>query len=225
LLSVLISGLTRLVAFIDRVLPVLFCAGRVLYYGLCATEGVVSKISKSDAEHFRSAMQNVRPLKADERHYPPTPERAGSKRRRAELGDSVAPIKTGGHENLAALVADACEQSRALCRHGVHRKALRLLGSAQIPVNDSLDLHGMTENMASKALHRFLADSLADGLRCIRVVHGKGLGSQGRAVLKLMSWQQMWQHPGVLALKPCAPQDGGSGAVLVMLRSSRSAPV
>jgi DNA-nicking Smr family endonuclease len=184
----------------------------------------VSKISKSDAEHFRSAMQNVRPLKSDDRHYAVTPKRAASKQPRAAVADPVARNQTSGNENPAAQVADACLHSRTLCRDGLPRKALRALGGAHNPVADSFDLHGLTENQASKALRQFLADSLGDGLRCVRVVHGKGLRSQGPAVLKLMSWQLLWQHPAVLALKPCSAQDGGSGAVLVMLKSPRSDP-
>ncbi|HKX55602.1 MAG TPA: Smr/MutS family protein, partial [Xanthomonadales bacterium] len=136
---------------------------------------------------------------------------------RAAAADSVATIQACGNENPAALVADACLHSRMLCRDGLPRKAVRSLGGAHNPVADSFDLHGLTERQASKALLQFLADSLGEGLRCVRVVHGKGLRSQGRAVLKLMSWQLLWQHPAVLALKPCSAQDGGSGAVLVML--------
>lgn len=182
----------------------------------------MSKISKSDTEHFRSAMQNVRPLKDVDRHFTVAPKRPTSKQARAAVADSVATAQSCENENIVALVADACLHSRTLCRDGLPRKALRSLGGAQNPVADSFDLHGLTEIQARKALRQFLADSLGDGLRCVRVVHGKGLRSQGPAVLKLMSWQLLWQHPEVLALKPCSLQDGGSGAVLVMLKSPRS---
>lgn len=181
----------------------------------------MSKISKSDAEHFRTAMQDVRPIKAEERHLSIRQKHQGSNRQRATV-ETAASSKTRSHHNLAAVVADACENSRALCRDGLSRKTLRNLGSALNPVTDSFDLHGLTENQASKALKQFLAECLRDGHRCVRVVHGKGLRSQGPAVLRLMSWQWLWQHPAVLALKPCAPNDGGTGAVLVMLDSPRS---
>lgn len=181
----------------------------------------MSKISKSDAEQFRSAVQNVRPLNAEERHYPIKPKQSGSNQQ-SNAAVSASPLKTQASPNLAALVADACEHSRALYRDGLPRKMLRTLGGANNPVADSFDLHGLTEYQASAALSRFLTESLRDGFRCIRVVHGKGLRSQGPAVLRLMSWQLLWQHPAVLALKPCPPQDGGSGAVLVLLKSTRS---
>jgi DNA-nicking Smr family endonuclease len=98
---------------------------------------------------------------------------------------------------------------------------LRRIGSKQCPVADSFDLHGMIEKTAAKALSQFLADAVADGRACIRVVHGKGLRSEGPPILKLMTWKLLWQHPAVLALKPCATNDGGSGAVLVLLRTGR----
>lgn len=118
-------------------------------------------------------------------------------------------------------VAEAAQQALPLLRDGLPRKYLHQLGGRDCPVADSFDLHGMKENAAARALKRFLNESLQHDLVCIRVVHGKGLHSEGPPVLKLMSWQLLWQHPAVLALKPCTPADGGSGAVLVLLESNR----
>jgi DNA-nicking Smr family endonuclease len=178
----------------------------------------VSKISKGDADHFRAAMKDVRPIKADERHYESRPAVSPPRLKRTNL-PVIASAGPGG--NPAAVVADACEQNRPLAKTGVSRKALRALGQRQNPVADSFDLHGLNENQARAALEHFLAESLRDGLSCVRIVHGKGLRSQGPAVLRLMSWQLLWQHPEVLALKPCEPRDGGMGAVLVMLDPPR----
>ncbi|HET6563969.1 MAG TPA: Smr/MutS family protein [Xanthomonadales bacterium] len=183
----------------------------------------MSKIKKSDAEHFRAAMQNVRPLKTEERHHRSTPRPSPSLRLSTPLVSTEAESRMGDPE-ITSLVADACEQSRPLLRDGLPRKALRILGSPRNPAVDSFDLHGMTEIQARKALGQFLRASLADGLGCIRVVHGKGLRSKGAPVLKLMSWQLLWQHPLVMALKPCAPNDGGTGAVLVMLNPGPEHP-
>ncbi len=202
-----------------------FFAGGVLYYGtgpLMGPEGnVVSKTSKLDADHFRAAMKDVRAIKDDERHHEPRPVALPLRPRRADPPD-IPPAAPGGH--LAAAVADACKENRPLARKDVSPKALRALGQRQNPVADSFDLHGMNEKQARAALERFLAESLRDGLSCVRVVHGKGLRSPGPAVLRLMSWQLLWRHPEVLALKPCAPRDGGSGAVLVMLARTLEDP-
>lgn len=165
-------------------------------------------------------MYSVRPLKLDERHRgsAPKPALLGQPQR----GDdgSTAHSRTQTDSSLLEKVADAAQQAQSLLRDGLPRRYLRHLGGRDCPVLDSFDLHGMTETAAAKALSRFLNESLHHGLACVRVVHGKGLRSEGLPVLKLMSWQLLWQHPAVLALKPCAPADGGSGAVLVLLRSS-----
>ncbi len=196
-----------------------------MYYGtgpVMGPEGnVVSKTNKLDADHFRAAMKDVRAIKHDERHHEPRPAPFPFRLRRADSTD-IAPAAPGSH--LATMVANACEENRPLARKDVSRKALRALGQRRNPVADSFDLHGMNEKQARAALERFLAESLRDGLSCVRVVHGKGLRSPGPAVLRLMSWQLLWRHPEVLALKPCAPRDGGSGAVLVMLARTLEDP-
>lgn len=177
---------------------------------------------KADMESFRAAMQSVRPLKADDRHRDSTPRAAQLALRQNLVELRSARSGTEATAGLMGRVAEAAQQARPLIRDGLPRKCLRQLGGRDCPVTDSFDLHGMTESVAAKALNRFLNESLQHGLACVRVVHGKGLRSEGPPVLKLMSWQLLWQHPAVLALKPCASAEGGSGAVLVLLKEPSS---
>jgi len=181
----------------------------------------LSKIKPDDAESFRSAMQAVRPLKADDRHRVTTQRAlpAPFKQIAAQIPAIAAFGSTESSSRM--LVADAISELKPLLREGLPRKVLRQLGSRDCPIADSFDLHGMNEKTAARALQRFLAASLQHDLPCIRVVHGKGLRSEGPAVLKLMSWQLLWQHSEVLALKPCSPKDGGTGAVLALLKTTR----
>lgn len=165
-------------------------------------------------------MHSVVPLKPDGRHRDTatkaalaTPNRQANETHAADYSESEALFRTR--------VVDAIDRELPLLREGYPRKYLRQLGSRECPVTDSFDLHGMKEHAAAKALARFLRESLQHNLSCVRVVHGKGLRSEGPAVLKLMSWQLLWQHPEVLALKHCRPADGGTGAVLVMLKTVR----
>jgi DNA-nicking Smr family endonuclease len=57
------------------------------------------------------------------------------------------------------------------------------------------------------------------GLGCIRVVHGKGLRSRTIPKLKLMTNRLLRRHPAVVAFASCRPADGGTGAVVVLLKS------
>jgi DNA-nicking Smr family endonuclease len=81
-----------------------------------------------------------------------------------------------------------------------------------------IDLHGMTRDQAREALTAFLADSVRQGLRCVRVIHGKGLGSPGRVpVLKSKVRAWLVQHDSVMAFVQAPPTQGGHGAVVVLL--------
>ncbi|NTV11163.1 MAG: DNA mismatch repair protein MutS, partial [Zoogloea sp.] len=86
-----------------------------------------------------------------------------------------------------------------------------------------LDLHGMTRDEARAALARFVATSLQQGLRCIRLIHGKGLGSPGRLpILKHLSRGWLAQRDDILAFCQARPHDGGDGALLILLRTART---
>ena len=82
-----------------------------------------------------------------------------------------------------------------------------------------IDLHGMTTSEAQAALRDFMAECAADGLQCVRVVHGKGRGSGPRGpVLKtnVNRWLRRWAI--VLAFCTALPRDGGTGAIYVLLQ-------
>jgi DNA-nicking Smr family endonuclease len=103
---------------------------------------------------------------------------------------------------------------------GVPRRALADLRRGRWVIQDELDLHGLTREEARSALADFLAQALARGLRCIRLIHGKGLGSPGREpVLKHLSRGWLMQRAEILAFCQAKPHDGGEGALLVLLRN------
>lgn len=181
----------------------------------------MSKINKSDENAFLEEMATVRRLKPDNRHRQPSSKpkvMVSPKSRNTGLDEETTNIPTcdqaGFHINESG-------DPLPFLREGLPRKLLKKMGTRHCPVTDSFDLHGMTENTARKALMSFLEETVAHGMACVRVVHGKGLRSEGPPVLKLMSWKLLRNHPAVLALKPCVPSDGGNGAVLVLLRTDR----
>jgi DNA-nicking Smr family endonuclease len=109
-------------------------------------------------------------------------------------------------------------------RAGLPRSVLRDLRRGRWVVQDQLDLHGANRELARTLLVDFLAEALRRGLRCVRVIHGKGLRSPGREpVLKV--WVKAWlaQRAEVLAYCQARAAEGGAGAVIVLLRAA--APV
>jgi DNA-nicking Smr family endonuclease len=91
------------------------------------------------------------------------------------------------------------------------------------PVQAEIDLHGLTRDEALAALRDFLNDGMARGLRCVRVIHGKGHASPGgRAILKPMTRQWLASRPEVLAFCAAPPRDGGDGALLALLCKVKS---
>lgn len=97
---------------------------------------------------------------------------------------------------------------------------VRKLREGRWSIQRQLDLHGLRTDEAREALGRFIREAHHAGLRCVRVVHGKGLGSPGRTpVLKSRVHRWLVQKHEVMAFVQARPADGGAGALVVLLRS------
>lgn len=104
-------------------------------------------------------------------------------------------------------------------RNGVQNSVIRKLRRGQYPIEAELDLHRMTSEEAYKALVIFLSGCRQRNIRCIRIIHGKGLGSKDRLpVLKGKVNHWLRQRDDILAFCTARPVDGGSGAVYVLLK-------
>ncbi|MGZ5092832.1 MAG: Smr/MutS family protein [Burkholderiales bacterium] len=107
-------------------------------------------------------------------------------------------------------------------RPGLQRQALRQLRRGGSSIEDELDLHGLTVAAARPLLIAFLNACGRRALRRVRIIHGKGMRSDsGEGVLKGMVANWLAQRSDVLAYHQARPADGGSGAVVVLLRSSQ----
>jgi DNA-nicking Smr family endonuclease len=108
----------------------------------------------------------------------------------------------------------------AFLRPGLSPQMLRRLRRGHWVVEDQLDLHGMNRSQAAAAVREFLHDCRARRLGCVRIVHGKGLGSRNREPVlkgKVYHWLKMREE--VLAFAQAPSAHGGAGAVLVLLRT------
>ena len=104
--------------------------------------------------------------------------------------------------------------------NGLSRMTLRKLRRGTWPIQDSLDLHGNNTDAARRLLQEFLHEATQRNLRCVLVIHGKGLNSQGgEAVLRELTRHWLTQHRQVLGYCDAQPRNGGSGAVLVLLKT------
>lgn len=163
---------------------------------------------------FRKAMQGVSPLTAPDkallrtRHPSPIPRQTPSEERRA-AGDGLSP-------DLVLEIGAGDEW--AFTRAGVSRQTLRRLRRGYWKIEAQLDLHGYTREEAQRELIVFLDTGSKRHFRCVRIIHGKGHSSPSHApILKTRVGGWLAQRPDVLAFCQARPEEGGSGAVLVLL--------
>ena len=110
------------------------------------------------------------------------------------------------------------DESLSFRREGIGIEVVRKLRRGHWSLQAQLDLHGLRRDGAREALGLFIHESARRGLRCVRVVHGKGHGSPGREpVLKARVRRWLVQKNEVLAFVQARASDGGAGALMVLL--------
>ncbi len=173
-------------------------------------------MSDDDNELFRRMMRDAKPLRSGPRgdapkKKPPPKARFSRADERRALGESLeADIDT---------IESANGDGLRYHRPHVGRRTMRRLARGKYAVQAEIDLHGMTVAEARPRLADFIDYSVKQGLTCVRIVHGKGLGSGQRGpVLKnaVNRWLRKWDT--VLAFVSARQVDGGTGAIYVLLR-------
>lgn len=167
---------------------------------------------------FREAVADATPLTTDRLHHePPLPPAIP----RQHLHDEQAALNESINDpDLLDLHLEGGDEA-AWARPGVAPKVLRDLRRGRWAVQAHLDLHGLYRDAARQQVTLFIAECLQRDIRCVRIVHGKGLGSPGREpVLKKLTLGWLAQKQEVLAFCQARANDGGAGAVIVLLRGS-----
>jgi len=169
-----------------------------------------------DNDEFRRAFSDARPLSVEER----VPEMKPKPKPRARF--SRANEREALQESLRDDI-DTIEHgygaSLNFHRASVGRRTMRKLARGGFSVQAEIDLHGMTVAEAKQRLADFIDYSAIAGNLCVRIVHGKGLGSGHRGpVLKnaVNRWLRNWDS--VLAFVSTPQVDGGTGALYVLLQ-------
>jgi DNA-nicking Smr family endonuclease len=164
-----------------------------------------------DASLFREAVRDVKRL-VTERPTPPrkpTPRARFVRRTLPELPEEDTP---------GVLAGAPPELDGVFRRPGIQETVLRKLRRGRYGLQGDIDLHGMRVEEARKALREFLADALELNARCVRIVHGKGLRSGTRGPVLKTAVSTILRHcNSVMAYVPARPDDGGSGAMYVLL--------
>jgi DNA-nicking Smr family endonuclease len=113
------------------------------------------------------------------------------------------------------------DDSLSYRRDGIAPEVVRKLRRGVWSIQAQLDLHGLRREQAREQLGAFVREAVRQGLRCVRVIHGKGNGSPGREpVLKSKVKTWLVQKDEVIAFAQARAADGGHGALLVLLRPS-----
>ena len=169
----------------------------------------MKEMPEQDTDLFRQALEGVTPL--------PPPDRLVAKpkpRRAPPSATFAAPLPDILSDHGAGDTA-----INEFLRNGLNRMTLRDLRRGRWPIQDELDLHGLTNDEARKLLAGFLHSAAQGGLRCVNVIHGKGWRSEGRdGILKVNTRHWLTQHPQVLAFCEAPANAGGGGAVRVLLK-------
>lgn len=169
-----------------------------------------NQIKPEDAALFRAAVGEVNPLPEQNRVKPHLPLRKPLLRSLTQACTIPDTLSDFAAENAPD----------EFLRNGLSRMTLRKMRRGHWPVQDSLDLHGNTGDTARKLLQEFLHKAAQRGLRCVLVIHGKGMNSpSGEAVLRRLTRHWLMQRPDVLAYCDAPPGGGGSGAALVLLKA------
>jgi DNA-nicking Smr family endonuclease len=173
-------------------------------------------VKKDESDVFRKAVGRVDPVRAPQRvePYRVRPAPIPAKRREDERA-VLAELARLTFDDDAEIEDDA-----SYLRPGLPRDILRKLRRTHWVIQDHLDLHGLTADEAALEMATFLGDCVRRGLRCVRIVHGKGLRSPGREpVLKRRVRKLLSRREEVLAFVEPRAVQGGGGAVVVLLEA------
>ena len=173
-------------------------------------------LTSADSDLFRQHIGKVQAIKNDK-----VPLQNTQKPKPKPKPPGVNP-----EHRLVDAVTDAIEtlgseDALSFTMPGLQKNVIKKLRKGHYGLDAEIDLHGLNSNEAKRQLLNFLVLSVEDGCRCVRVVHGKGYRSPDQfPVLKNNLNQWLRQHMDVQAFCSASAKEGGTGALLVLLRVS-----
>ena len=186
-----------------------------------AEQARIAAEKRAEAERnlFTRAVGKVAPIANQERVWSP-PQRPTPRPLQQDLDDEAVMHESMSDEFDISTLLDADDQL-SFRRPGIGTDVTRKLRKGEWSIQGQIDLHGLRSDEARNAMGQFIRDAKRMGWRCVRVVHGKGLGSPGKEpVLKSKVQRWLVQKNEVLAFVQAKPSDGGGGALVVLLGPS-----
>jgi len=186
-----------------------------------AEQARIAAEKRAEAERnlFTRAVGKVAPIANQERVWSP-PQRPTPRPLQQDLDDEAVMHESMSDEFDVSTLLDADDQL-SFRRPGIGTDVTRKLRKGEWSIQGQIDLHGLRSDEARNAMGQFIRDAKRMGWRCVRVVHGKGLGSPGKEpVLKSKVQRWLVQKNEVLAFVQAKPSDGGGGALVVLLGPS-----
>lgn len=186
------------------------------------------KNRQTDSDLFRQTVGNVEPVNHDPRYKPENKPITRFLKNRND--DSDQTLELSGQLSVnpefldpEPLVEADAAPTRMFIRPGIQHRTMKQLRRGKIPLQDTLDLHGLTAIQAKQKLNAFLVNSIAEKHRAVMVIHGKGTRSNnGKAVLKNRVNVWLREHESVMGFCSAAAYHGGSGALYVLLKTGNS---
>ncbi|MFA9274836.1 MAG: Smr/MutS family protein [Candidatus Aquirickettsiella gammari] len=172
-----------------------------------------------EANIFRNSIGDVQILKQPEK-FQVVPQRPKPIAYKYIEDEQKALQESLSDEFDAGTLLDS-DENLSYTRVGVGIDVAKKLRQGAWVIQAQLDLHGMRRDQARDNLGEFLRKCLRSGYRCVRIIHGKGLGSINKEpVLKNKVRNWLIQKDEVIAFSQATAADGGSGALIVLLRAS-----
>lgn len=174
----------------------------------------------AEANLFRDTVGTLQPLKTAERHQAiqPVPAPLAFK----HLEDEKAALQESLSDEFDAESLLETDDNLSYARPGVGADVVKKLRKGTWVIQAQIDLHGLRRDEAREKIADFLRQCIREGIRCVRIIHGKGHGSFNKEpVLKQKVRNWLVQKDEVMAFCQATAADGGSGALVVLLRNSR----
>ena len=176
--------------------------------------GQIKPLSGRDRLYSRAAELLHDEAAAEQNGRPPAPQKRRATSTTATHRPTTAPSP---HPKAAALLTHGS-------RDGLDRRKAERLSRGKLPIEATLDLHGLRQAEAHRRLEHFLADCQAVGKRCVLIVTGKGLHKEEGGVLRANVPRWLNEAPNrarVLSFDYAQQKHGGTGALYVLLRRPR----